>query len=98
MYQVNLGLYHTPTKIMHECQSDRENLSKKRKLEDSQAAAREIFEKHKTNRTSSPFDANLNLETTQPTWEWQRYLDIKVHKLVTKIYYSVYVKTYLNRN
>lgn len=64
-------------KIMHECQSDHENSSKKRKLEDSQAVATEIFEKHEIKRTSFPFDANLNLETTSPTWEWQRYLDIK---------------------
>lgn len=84
--------------MMHECQSDHENSSKKRKLEDSQAAAREIVEKHKTNRTSSLFDANLNSDTTPPTWEWQRYLDIKVRKLVTKLYYSIYVKTYLNES
>lgn len=69
---------------MHNCESDHENSSKKRKLEDSQAVATEVFEKHKTNRTSFPLDDNLNLETTWPTWEWQRYLDVKVCKLVTK--------------
>ncbi|KAL8130818.1 uncharacterized protein LOC141711482 [Apium graveolens] len=62
---------------MNECQPDRGSSSKKRKLEDSQAAASESFEKQKTNRTGSSFDANLNLDTTLPTWEWQRYLDIK---------------------